>query len=185
MIRANPVRFVPSQLVNNPAMRALPSEGWNAMARTPESVPGEFGVFGKLIQLVTILVMTFFLLNDGKRIIAFAVRELGPERGERARRIGGDVYKAVGGYVAGNILISIIAGLLATNAVPGTTCSLRGLRDGSYRGGKERKHSELRALSNPERAKHLINTPLQRGDLESPLASTCLLNSLVYIVRSV
>ena len=54
------------------------------------------GVFGKLIQLVTILVMTFFLLNDGKRIIAFAVRELGPERGERARRIGEDVYKAVG-----------------------------------------------------------------------------------------
>jgi predicted PurR-regulated permease PerM len=71
------------------------------------------GVFGKVVQLVTILAMTFFLLNDGKRIMAFLRRELGPERGERALRIANDVYKAVGGYVAGNIFISIIAGLLA------------------------------------------------------------------------
>ena len=71
------------------------------------------GIFGTIVQLVTILVMTFFLLNDGKRILAFTFRELGPDRGERIGRIGEDVYKAVGGYVAGNILISIIAGVTA------------------------------------------------------------------------
>jgi predicted PurR-regulated permease PerM len=69
------------------------------------------GIFGAIIQLVTILVMSFFLLNDGKRILAFFVRQLGPERGERFRRIGEDVYRAVGGYVAGNLLISVIAGV--------------------------------------------------------------------------
>jgi predicted PurR-regulated permease PerM len=68
------------------------------------------GVFGKIVQLVTILAMTFFLLKDGKRLIAFATRELGPERGARAERIAADVYRAVGGYVAGNVLISVIAG---------------------------------------------------------------------------
>src|SRR4051812_44347141 len=41
----------------------------------------------------------------------FAFRELGPERGARMARISEDVYRAVGGYVAGNILISIIAGI--------------------------------------------------------------------------
>ncbi len=69
------------------------------------------GVFGAIIQLVTILVMTFFLLADGRRMLAFAFRELGPERGERLSRVAEDVYKAVGGYVAGNLLISVIAGL--------------------------------------------------------------------------
>jgi predicted PurR-regulated permease PerM len=69
------------------------------------------GVFGVIVQLVTILVMTFFLLLDGKRILAFAFRELGPERGPRLERMSGDVYEAVSGYVAGNLLISVIAGV--------------------------------------------------------------------------
>ena len=71
------------------------------------------GVFGVVVQLVTILVMTFFLLLDGKRMLAFAFRELGPERGPRMEKIGEDVYSAVGGYVAGNLLISVIAGVLS------------------------------------------------------------------------
>src|SRR5438309_5253435 len=66
------------------------------------------GIFGAIIQLVTILVMTFFLLNDGKRMLAWIFRELGPERGERMSRIAEDAYQAVGGYVAGNLLISLI-----------------------------------------------------------------------------
>src|SRR4051794_29484074 len=60
------------------------------------------GVFGVIIQLVTILVMTFFLLLDGRRMLAFALRELGPHHGDRFWRISEDVYRAVGGYVAGN-----------------------------------------------------------------------------------
>jgi predicted PurR-regulated permease PerM len=69
------------------------------------------GVFGVIIQLVTILVMTFFLLLDGKRMLRFALQELGPHHGDRFWRISEDVYSAVGGYVAGNILISVIAGV--------------------------------------------------------------------------
>ena len=69
------------------------------------------GVFGAIIQLVTILVLAFFLLSDGKRMFGFFVRELGPVRAERAERMAEDVYRAVGGYVAGNILISVIAGV--------------------------------------------------------------------------
>jgi predicted PurR-regulated permease PerM len=69
------------------------------------------GVFGAIVQLVTILVMAFFLLLDGRRILGFLFRELGPERGARFQTISEDVYRAVGGYVAGNLLISLVAGI--------------------------------------------------------------------------
>ncbi|HEX4718382.1 MAG TPA: AI-2E family transporter [Thermoleophilaceae bacterium] len=69
------------------------------------------GVFGTIVQLVTILVMAFFLLLDGRRMLEFVFREVGPEHGERFGRISEDVYRAVGGYVAGNLLISVIAGV--------------------------------------------------------------------------
>jgi predicted PurR-regulated permease PerM len=71
------------------------------------------GIFGVIVQLVTILVMAFFLLNDGKRMLRFFIRELGPDRGERMQRVAEDVYSAVGGYVAGNVFISVIAGVSA------------------------------------------------------------------------
>jgi predicted PurR-regulated permease PerM len=69
------------------------------------------GVFGTIVQLVTILVMAFFLLLDGRRWLELLLREFGPEHGERFQRISGDVYRAVAGYVAGNVLISVIAGV--------------------------------------------------------------------------
>jgi predicted PurR-regulated permease PerM len=68
------------------------------------------GVFSALFQLVTVLVLTFFMLKDGKRAIEWLLRELGPERGPRMRAVCGDVYNAVGGYVVGNVIISVIAG---------------------------------------------------------------------------
>jgi predicted PurR-regulated permease PerM len=69
------------------------------------------GVFSALVQLVTVLVMAFFMLLDGRRVIDWVFRELGPARGPRYRRIADDVYRSVGGYVVGNLLISVIAGL--------------------------------------------------------------------------
>jgi predicted PurR-regulated permease PerM len=69
------------------------------------------GVFSAIVQLITVLVMAFFMLNDGKRIVGWAFGELGPVRGPRARRIADDVYRSVGGYVAGNLFISVIAGV--------------------------------------------------------------------------
>ena len=68
------------------------------------------GVFSALVQLVTVLVMTFFLLLDGRRILAFGYAQMGPERERRARALASDVYRAVGGYVTGNFAISLIAG---------------------------------------------------------------------------
>ncbi len=68
------------------------------------------GVFGAIVQLVTVLTMTFFLLRDGGTVFDFLVRLLRPKREEQVRSVARDVYGAVSGYVAGNLLISLIAG---------------------------------------------------------------------------
>lgn len=69
------------------------------------------GAFGAIIQLVTVLTMTFFLLLDGGRIANFLLGVRGPEREVRYRRIAKEVYGSVSGYVAGNLLISLTAGV--------------------------------------------------------------------------
>jgi predicted PurR-regulated permease PerM len=63
---------------------------------------------------VTIIVMTFFMLLEGRGWLDRGY-SLFPERSRgRWERVGHDIYKTVGGYVTGNILISVIAGASAT-----------------------------------------------------------------------
>src|SRR3954447_14188223 len=68
------------------------------------------GVFGALVKLVTVLTMTFFLLLDGGKILAFFLRMRGVGEEERLRALFKVIYRSVPGYVAGNLLISFIAG---------------------------------------------------------------------------
>jgi predicted PurR-regulated permease PerM len=58
---------------------------------------------------LSILVLTFLLLSEGQRGLDNALGLLTPERQERARRIGRQSARAITGYMAGNVLISIIA----------------------------------------------------------------------------
>ena len=63
---------------------------------------------------VTIVFITFFMLLEG-RSWTDRVYSLFPEATRpRARRVGHELYRTVGGYVTGNILISVIAGTAAT-----------------------------------------------------------------------
>jgi len=62
--------------------------------------------------LATILVLTYLLLVEGPRVMAGGVGMLSPPRQARARRIGRDAARAVTGYMAGNLLISVIAGIV-------------------------------------------------------------------------
>ena len=69
------------------------------------------GVVSAIFTIVTVLVLAFFLLLDGKRIFEWAIDELGPVRGPHVRVIAEDVYRSVGGYVVGALTISLIAGI--------------------------------------------------------------------------
>jgi predicted PurR-regulated permease PerM len=70
------------------------------------------GVFSSVIQLFSILVIAFFLVRDGERLVEFGLRQLGTERERRARGIATDISDAIVGYVFGNFVISVLAGLV-------------------------------------------------------------------------
>jgi predicted PurR-regulated permease PerM len=68
-------------------------------------------VLTAVVASLTIVFMTFFMLLEGP---AWMDRIYGalPERNQaRWRRVGHDIYRTVGGYVTGNLLISLIAGV--------------------------------------------------------------------------
>ena len=67
-----------------------------------------------ILATVTIIFLTFFMLLEGRARVE-RVYSLFPEHSQaRWRRVGDDIYKTVGGYVTGNLLISVIAGICAT-----------------------------------------------------------------------
>ena len=64
-----------------------------------------------LLALLTILVVSFLMLLEAPGIIAVFLGLLSKQRALQVRRIGADVAGAVTGYMAGNLLICLIAGL--------------------------------------------------------------------------
>jgi predicted PurR-regulated permease PerM len=70
------------------------------------------GVFTRFVQLFSILVITFFLVKDGHRLLEFLYKQVPPERARRLRKIADDVSDAIAGYVFGNFVISVLAGLV-------------------------------------------------------------------------
>lgn len=69
------------------------------------------GIFSTLFQAITVLVMTFFFLLDGRRMLDFCFRQLRGDRERRAREIAQNVYRAVSGYIAGAGILALIAGI--------------------------------------------------------------------------
>jgi predicted PurR-regulated permease PerM len=70
-----------------------------------------FGIVNSLFALITILVMTAFLLGSGRMWVDRALEGQPPERAQRLRRSLDRMASAVGGYVAGALLIALIAGV--------------------------------------------------------------------------
>jgi predicted PurR-regulated permease PerM len=75
------------------------------------------GAFSAITKLITVLALGFFLLRDGSQFANRLYRIRGPDQEERLRRLGADIYRSASGYVAGNIAISVIAGLVAYTAL--------------------------------------------------------------------
>ena len=76
------------------------------------------GVITIVLATITIAFMTFFMLLEGP---AWVERFYGllPEQSQpRWRKVGYDIYRTVGGYVTGNLFISLIAGGLTTVVDP-------------------------------------------------------------------
>jgi predicted PurR-regulated permease PerM len=72
------------------------------------------GVLSFIVGAVTVAFLTFFMLLEGPAWTERLYGLMPPESQPRWRGVGNDIYRQVGGYVTGNLAISLIAGSLAT-----------------------------------------------------------------------
>ena len=95
-------------------LKALAPQGLSliAGAGTP-ALQALRSVFTVLAALVSILTMTVLLLIEGPRTWTWALSFMAVERRPVAQDLGGHLLSSVGGYVRGNLFISLIAGVAA------------------------------------------------------------------------
>jgi predicted PurR-regulated permease PerM len=72
------------------------------------------GVITIVAGIVTIIFLTFFMLLEGPKWVDRFYDLLPEESQARWRKVGHDIYRTVGGYVTGNLLISLVAGVSST-----------------------------------------------------------------------
>ena len=72
------------------------------------------GVVNIVLGTITIVFLTFFMLVEGPVWVERFYSLLSPESQPRWRAVGRDIYRQIGGYVTGNLAISLIAGTLTT-----------------------------------------------------------------------
>ena len=70
-------------------------------------------VFSGIIAAVTVMVLTILLLLGGPELGQSFLAILPERRRERVRRVASDASMAVSGYMFGNVVISILAGIAA------------------------------------------------------------------------
>src|SRR5439155_7271602 len=68
-------------------------------------------VLTAVVATLTIVFMTFFMILEGPDWMNRLYGLLPEEQQPRWRRVGHDIYRTVGGYVTGNLLISVVAGV--------------------------------------------------------------------------
>ncbi|HUC87103.1 MAG TPA: AI-2E family transporter [Candidatus Saccharimonadales bacterium] len=74
-------------------------------------------IFNGLTALVTIFVLTFFMLLEGPRWVAWSGRRVPKEEQSQYHRITARMYKIVSGYVTGNLIIAAIMAVLTSLAI--------------------------------------------------------------------
>jgi predicted PurR-regulated permease PerM len=67
-----------------------------------------------VVAVLTIAFLTLFMLLEGPAWVERFLGLLPEEQQPRWRAVGQDIYRVVGGYVAGNLVISLIAGIAST-----------------------------------------------------------------------
>ncbi|MEU6999662.1 AI-2E family transporter [Nonomuraea sp. NPDC046570] len=112
------------QLQNNPTVRDL-DQRYQLLERLVQYVgSGAFGsqmfggilglgqvVIGAIFNALTVLVLTLYFLGSMRSMRQTGYRLIPRTRRERAQLLGDAIVQRIGGYVAGNLIISLIAGL--------------------------------------------------------------------------
>jgi predicted PurR-regulated permease PerM len=72
------------------------------------------GIITAIVATVTIVFMTLFMLLEGPVWVERFYLMLPEKSRDHWRDVGNQIYRTVGGYVTGNLLISVIAGISST-----------------------------------------------------------------------
>jgi predicted PurR-regulated permease PerM len=72
------------------------------------------GVLTAIVAVVTIAFLTFFMLLEGPSWMQRFYALLPEQSRPQVERIANDIYRTIGGYVTGNLFISLIAGITST-----------------------------------------------------------------------
>jgi predicted PurR-regulated permease PerM len=72
------------------------------------------GIISTIVAIVTIAFLTLFMLLEGPAWIDRFYSVVPAEHLPRVQRVGHAIYRTIGGYVSGNLLISLIAGVSTT-----------------------------------------------------------------------
>jgi predicted PurR-regulated permease PerM len=70
------------------------------------------GVATGIAGAVTIFVLSYLMVLEAPKMIEGTLNLLSPQHADRARRVGADCAKSITGYISGNLLISVICGVL-------------------------------------------------------------------------
>ena len=71
------------------------------------------GVITGVVATITIFFLVFFMLREGRRWVAATLDLVPPASRPRWERVFAGVTRTIRGYVTGNLLISVIAGIVA------------------------------------------------------------------------
>ena len=71
-------------------------------------------IVNAVVAVVTIAFLTLFMLLEGPAWVERIYSLMPEDQQPRWRKVGGDIYRTVGGYVSGNLAISLIAGVTST-----------------------------------------------------------------------
>ena len=75
------------------------------------------GVVTAVVAIVTIAFLTLFMLLEGPAWVERLYALLPEDQQPRWRQVGHDIYRTIGGYVTGNLAISLIAGIVSTGVL--------------------------------------------------------------------
>ena len=70
------------------------------------------GALSLVIELLTIFFLVLMLLIEAPKMRAWILRQMRPERAAKATAVAAEVNQAVAGYMLGNLLTSLIAGIV-------------------------------------------------------------------------
>jgi predicted PurR-regulated permease PerM len=65
-----------------------------------------------IVATISIFVLAYLAVLQGPKVIEGTLSLFPPRRAERIRRVSGDCTKTITGYISGNLLISVICGVL-------------------------------------------------------------------------